>query len=141
MSIYIILTFIFITLIEKTRGSALPVVAIYTFGIYRDGTGNRRYDRTEDHWIVVDGSQFNMRISEFESYLEQIGNIPLSTTLDRSQMKFFGVRESKNALVFKIENTKRESPMAFSKIPEAVKNNLGRNVVVKLKYLDHSVEL
>jgi hypothetical protein len=141
MSLYLILTFLLIFMVDSTIGTALPVLAIFTFGIYRDGTGNKIFDKPADHWTVIDGSQLDMKVSQFESFVQRMASIPLSTTVNRSQLKFIGVRESKNTIVFQIYESQRNAPKAFSQIPDAVKKNLGENVGVKLKYLDHSVEL
>ena len=53
MSSKIIQILFIMELISNILTIKYQLVAIYTFGIYRDGTGNKKFDKPHSDWIVI----------------------------------------------------------------------------------------
>lgn len=132
-----IVLFITFIKIQCLNESEINVILIYTSGIYRDGTGNRSFDRFQDNWLIIDNSIYKKESEDLEDFIARMAEIPLGTTVNRNQVIFRGKlnKETEGFLVFTSIESRYRTPSAFHKIPEVLKKETGEKYKVKLKYL------
>lgn len=137
-----LITIIFVLLITFIKikcfnESEINVILIYTSGIYRDGTGNRSFDRFQDNWLIIDNSIYKKESKDLEEFIARMSEIPLGQTVNRNQVIFRGImnKETEGFLVFTSIESRYRTPSAFHKIPEIIKKETGEKYKVRLKYL------
>jgi hypothetical protein len=110
-----------ILMINKVFTDNSPVVVIYTFGVYRDLSGkNSNSDRPAEHWMILLGRDYDMDQLKLSNYAERMASIPLSTTVNRSQLFFWGEFINQNTIIFKSNNDRYNTAQAFLILPDIV---------------------
>lgn len=114
----------------------IDVILIYTTGINRDGTGNKKYDNFQDNWLVIDNSIYQKNPQDLEDFIERMADIPLGNTVNRQQKIFRGKlnKETHGFLTFISIDSRQNSPKAFLQIPDIIAREFGGKYKVNLKF-------
>lgn len=115
----------------------IDVILIYTTGINRDGTGNKKYDNFQDNWLVIDNSIYQKNTQDLEDFIDRMADIPLGNTVNRQQKIFRGKlnKETQGFLTFISIDSRQNSPKAFLQIPDIIAREFGGKYKVNLKFL------